>query len=79
MPLYQFKCVGCGAESEVLCKFSETEDRECGICECRLERQIASIGFGAVDHGYQMGVVLASGERVAGHFGKSAPKKKRWL
>ena len=37
------------------------------------------IGFTATDHGYQMGVVLDSGQRITGHFGQSAPKKKRWL
>lgn len=79
MPIYQMRCESCGEETEVLCRFSETESRQCSVCEGKLSRTIASIGFAAVDHGYQMGVVLSSGERVAGHFGKSAPKKKRWL
>lgn len=79
MPIYQFRCTECAAESEILCRFSETENRQCSECEGKLSRIIPSIGFSAVDHGYQMGVVLSSGERVAGHFGQTAPKKKRWL
>lgn len=79
MPIYQFRCEQCAAETEVLCRFSETEGRQCSACEGKLSRVISSIGFAAADHGYQMGVVLSSGQRVEGHFGRSAPKKKRWL
>ncbi len=78
MALYEFRCGACGQESEVLCKFSETEGRTCS-CGGALERTIGKIGFAAMEYGYQPGIVMESGERIHGHFGKSAPKKRRWL
>jgi putative FmdB family regulatory protein len=78
MPLYEFHCAACGKNSEILCKFSEADARPCD-CGGTLDRTIGRIGFGAMDYGYQPGIVMESGERIHGHFGKSAPKKRRWL
>jgi putative FmdB family regulatory protein len=56
MPLYLFRCVSCGAESELLLPLGETGDRTCADCGEPARHRFARIavkyngwGFGATD------------------------------
>lgn len=35
MPIYEYQCIGCGHEFEILCIMSEREDQRCSICRNR--------------------------------------------
>ena len=74
MPIYSYRCEECGAEYEVICRYDERDNQDCGSCGKKMTRAVAEkITIGK--SGYQPGVILGSGEKVKGHFGKDARKK----
>ena len=45
MPLYEYRCTKCGAEMEVLQKFSDPPKRRCRKCHGKLEKLISRTSF----------------------------------
>ena len=45
MPLYEYRCKGCGHMFEVLQKFSDRTLRTCKLCHGRLEKLISRTSF----------------------------------
>lgn len=43
MPIYSYKCSGCGSEEEIIHSSSDGKTRNCEKCGAALERQIAPI------------------------------------
>ncbi len=77
MPIYGFKCVGCGEESDHVVKY---EDRNklirCEGCYCKLVRDgVSAPNIGSPT--FQMQAVMGNGSHVKGHFGKAAKKKHK--
>ncbi len=76
MSLYEFSCE-CGNTTEYLVPSSERNTRKfkCPKCRRLMKREVGR----PVLHGekYQMKAILSSGEKVAGHFGKEAPRRRK--
>jgi putative FmdB family regulatory protein len=46
MPIYEYTCKACGAESEIMQKLSEPPAKECPVCHKRkLVKNISAAGF----------------------------------
>jgi putative FmdB family regulatory protein len=57
VPLYLFRCTGCGTETEQLLALGELADRECADCGSAAKHRFARVavkyntwGFGATDN-----------------------------
>lgn len=75
MPLYTFECTDCEEREEHLVNIEErdTESHLCSLCGEPMRRVMDAPKIGKP--AFQMGAVMDSGERIAGHFGKAAKKK----
>lgn len=73
MPLYDYLCTKCNTPCERLVKY---EERDQQVCDCgyMMLRQLSAASFRMDSRG--MGVKLASGQKVKGHFGKAAARKR---
>lgn len=75
MPLYVFECA-CGHRSEI---FLEIEKRnttqKCEKCRKIMGRVIGAPAIHSEP--YQMKAILGSGEKISGHFGKEAPRRRK--
>lgn len=85
MPLYTFKCLvsGCAHEEELLCKFEERSVAQ-GMCPTHETLLVWKGGVelpqtadltGNRSGRFQMKAITSKGQKVAGHFGKSARMK----
>lgn len=45
MPIYEYRCLGCGANTEKMQKVSDALLRECEACGGKLEKQVSLSGF----------------------------------
>ena len=45
MPIYEYKCLNCGNQLEVMQKISDTPLQECSNCQGKLEKQWSLSGF----------------------------------
>lgn len=46
MPIYEYTCSACGAESEILQKLADPPARKCPVCgKSKLSKQISAAGF----------------------------------
>ena len=46
MPIYEYVCKACGAESEIMQKLSEPPARQCPVChKKKLQKNISAAGF----------------------------------
>jgi len=75
MPLYTFECPDCDFREETLATYAELETIKisCPKCCTFMKRIIDAPVIGKP--AFQMGAVMDNGERIAGHFGKSAKKR----
>lgn len=64
MPIYEYKCTGCGNEHEFMQKFSDPPKMECPDCGGRLEKLISNTSFVLKGSGWYV-TDYASGERKA--------------
>lgn len=75
MPIYTYKCLGCGYREEALLPLSERDNPDfcCDKCGDQMRRimDVPNIGKPA----YQMQAITDNGRHIPGHFGKSARKK----
>ena len=74
--IYDYHCTKCEETFEVMhVKYEERDDErfhDCGELVTRVPHKV-TLG----DEPYQMKAVLANGEKVKGHFGKSAKRDKK--
>lgn len=79
MPAYSYNCTKCnwfGTRYNV--KIAERDEQSCE-CGAKLNRgPIDELRKFSPDYGFQMQAVTDKGH-VPGHFGKDAPKRRRWL
>jgi putative FmdB family regulatory protein len=77
MPLYTYECPECGYKEEMLLSVEELETANFPCvksgCGKKMRKIMDAPNIGKP--GFQMQAILESGERVSGHFGKSAKKK----
>ena len=75
MPLYTFRCE-CGAEQDQL---AEIADRDSLVIVCKCGKRMKRVPASPQLHGegYQMKAILEDGSKVAGHFGKEAPRRRK--
>jgi putative FmdB family regulatory protein len=76
MPLYEYRCKGCGHTFEVMQKFSDRTLRTCKLCRGRLEKLVSRTSFqlkggGWYDQGYGSS---KSGGKSTGSGGQSSKK-----
>lgn len=46
MPIYEYRCDGCGHEMEVIQKMSDDPMKDCPVCkESKLKKLISAVGF----------------------------------
>lgn len=45
MPIYEYRCLGCGANTEKMQKVSDAPLEKCDACGGKLEKQISLSGF----------------------------------
>jgi putative FmdB family regulatory protein len=64
MPIYEYRCTGCGSEYEFIQKFSDPPREECPNCGGRLEKLISNTSFVLKGSGWYV-TDYASGERKA--------------
>ncbi|MEJ2314455.1 MAG: zinc ribbon domain-containing protein [Nitrospirota bacterium] len=64
MPIYEYKCTGCGSQHEFMQKFSDPPKEECPDCGGRLEKLISNTSFVLKGSGWYV-TDYASGERKA--------------
>ncbi len=74
MKMYDYECPQCKAVEERLVVTMD-ELVGCGACGAFMTRLMPSPSTG--QPAYQMKGILRSGEKVPGHFGKDAAKRKR--
>lgn len=65
MPIYEYKCKGCGKEFEVIQKFSDAPVKKCADCGGKVEKIISQSSF-----------VLKGSGWYATDYGKKETKKK---
>jgi putative FmdB family regulatory protein len=68
MPLYEYRCVDCGNEFEVMQKFSDEPIAECAECSGRVEKLISRSSFQLKGGGWHADGYSSSGA------GKSSDK-----
>lgn len=75
MPLYTYVCLDCCQESEELLSFDETKTTviECPDCGKPMTKGVDMPIIGKPT--FQCAAVLDNGQKIPGHFGKSAKKK----
>lgn len=74
MPLYAFTCE-CGYEDDFFLEVDSRNERlKCPKCQEVMRRVLTAPKY----HGepYQMRAILSDGSRVAGHFGREAPRMR---
>ncbi|MGD2079654.1 MAG: zinc ribbon domain-containing protein [Nitrospirota bacterium] len=64
MPIYEYRCTGCGSEHEFIQKFSDPPREECPNCGGKLEKLISNTSFVLKGSGWYV-TDYASGERKA--------------
>ena len=77
MPAYDFECPQCGWKGEMLqVVYTERGDQSCPRCDEPLGSPMPSA---PVVHGpqYQMAAVMPNGEKIKGHFGKDAKRRRK--
>ena len=75
MPLYTFRCP-CGFEEERMLKIVERDSEfDCPSCGEPMARVLEAPKLGKP--AYQMQAVLGTGQHVKGHFGKTAPIRRK--
>ena len=76
MPIWVYDCERCGAEVENICSFEKRDDplthEDCGGKLVRRGVQPFTTG----KESFQGGAILSNGQKIPGHWGKSARKKK---
>ncbi|MBI5491933.1 MAG: zinc ribbon domain-containing protein [Deltaproteobacteria bacterium] len=65
MPIYEYKCKGCGKEFEVIQKFSDAPVKKCADCGGKVEKIISQSSF-----------VLKGSGWYATDYGKKDKKKE---
>ena len=45
MPIYEYKCTGCGSEHEFMQRFSDKPKSKCPDCGGKLQKLISSTSF----------------------------------
>lgn len=76
MPIYTYVCAKCGEDEDHYLAASDRyidQTCECGGVQKRKGMELPAVGKSS----FQGGVILGSGEKVAGSF-KAARKKKGW-
>ena len=79
MPIYEYRCLKCGSEIEVLQKFSDPPLRRCKECRGKLEKLISRTSFQLKGGGWYAQGYGASGNGRSGNGkpGKTDPKDKK--
>lgn len=77
MPIYTFTCPSCGLEFEGICSWME---RDTGVAcpKCKTVSKWRGVDAASTpkDRG-SMGAILSNGDRVSGHFGKEAVRRRK--
>jgi hypothetical protein len=78
MPLYTYDvCVSCGECShDRVVKIADRDQQSCGECGEKLAREEVSVVASILFENYQTKAIMSDGTKVAGHFGRAAPKRK---
>src|ERR1700759_2021231 len=80
MPLYEYECKECGHRFERIQSFSAPDEKECPVCQGKVERLISTparphfkgSGFYSTDYGAKPSTSAKSGDGGAGSDGGSA-------
>jgi putative FmdB family regulatory protein len=75
MPIYTYQCSECGSIEERVTTFANRDAAICDECSQPLQRSGVEL-FTLGQPAYQMKAILNNGEKVPGHFGKDAARKK---
>lgn len=75
MPIYEYVCKACGAESEVMQKLSDPPAKECPVChKKKLVKNISAAGFRLSGGGwYETDFKSGAKKNVAGDKAEAAP------
>ncbi len=75
MPIYTYQCSKCGSLEERVTTFAKRDEAVCDECAQPLQRSGVEL-FTMGQPAYQMKAIMGNGEKIAGHFGKDAARKK---
>ena len=67
MPMYEYKCTGCGVEFEVMRKFSDAPVTECAECGGKVEKLISRSSFQLKGGGWYADGYSSTGNSSAGN------------
>ena len=45
MPIYEYQCVKCGSQKELMQRISDATIPKCGACKCKMKRLISQSSF----------------------------------
>jgi putative FmdB family regulatory protein len=74
MPIYEYVCQACGAESEIMQKLSEPPAKECPVChKKKLKKSISAAGFRLSGGGWYETDFKSGNKRNLSEKGESKP------
>jgi putative FmdB family regulatory protein len=78
MPIYEYVCKACGAESEIMQKLSDPPAKECPVChKKKLVKNISAAGFRLSGGGwYETDFKSGNKRNVAGDKAEAKPESK---
>lgn len=78
MPIYEYVCTGCGAEFEVIQRFSDPPLEKCDSCSGSLEKKISTSAFHLKGSGWYLTDYArkSSSESSTGDNGKPKSEEK---
>lgn len=77
MPIYTYFCRSCGHELERICKYEERlQEVQCPGCGNNVRWQGLELPTFPKDRP-KMGAIMSNGDRVVGHFGKEAKRRRK--
>ena len=74
MPIYEYKCTGCGSEHEFIQRFSDKPKRKCPDCGGKLQKLISNTSFVLKGTGWYV-TDYASDDRKTKMEAEKPPKK----
>ena len=74
MPIYEYRCTGCGSEHEFIQRFSDKPKSKCPDCGGKLRKLISNTSFVLKGTGWYV-TDYASGDRKAKMEAEKPPKK----